>query len=182
MKYGMFPLFAIGLVFLTGCAPKLAESPYGPVEDEWMRYVKGSYSSWRPPQTFPPARPGIEEEPSDAALPEDPAKLGEAALPSGTLPGQEILVIEEPVVVEPILFPEVVPAPSQSKAVAEPVIGPDPSGKVETYEVQKGDSLSLISHKFYGKANLWPKIADYNGITDPRKLKAGMKIKIPLEK
>lgn len=47
------------------------------------------------------------------------------------------------------------------------------------YAVKPGDSLSDISEKLTGDVNNWQTIAEYNEITDPRKLAAGDSINIP---
>lgn len=51
--------------------------------------------------------------------------------------------------------------------------------EMETYVVQSGDTLGKISRKFYGTAGSWGRIAEANGISDPRKIKVGMKLEIP---
>lgn len=54
---------------------------------------------------------------------------------------------------------------------------------VRTYAVKTGDTLSGIAQKFYGDASQWPRIADANGITDPRRLQtaqqSGKELVIP---
>ena len=47
------------------------------------------------------------------------------------------------------------------------------------YKVQPGDSLEKISRKFYGTITEWKRIADANGITNPRSLKIGQELLIP---
>ena len=54
----------------------------------------------------------------------------------------------------------------------------DVSYDVETYTVQSGDTLGKISKKFYGTVAKWKKIADDNGISDPRMLRVGQILKI----
>ena len=51
----------------------------------------------------------------------------------------------------------------------------------ETYEVQKGDSLSKIAKNKLGNGNLWQKIFDANTdiLKDPNKIFPGQKLKIP---
>lgn len=48
-----------------------------------------------------------------------------------------------------------------------------------TYTVKKGDTLSAIARKFYGTANLYPKLATYNNIKNPNIIRIGQIIKIP---
>jgi nucleoid-associated protein YgaU len=52
---------------------------------------------------------------------------------------------------------------------------------VRIYVVQKGDTLSGISSKYYGSPNHWQKILAANGtsITDPNRLIPGARIVIP---
>lgn len=47
------------------------------------------------------------------------------------------------------------------------------------YAVKPGDSLSDIAEKLTGDVNNWQTIADYNEISDPRKLAAGDSLHIP---
>jgi nucleoid-associated protein YgaU len=70
-----------------------------------------------------------------------------------------------------------VPKPS-----ASPAPGPLPSaGGGKTYEIQRGDTLSAIAQRHYGKASEWPKIHEANRdvIKDPDKIYPGQKIIIP---
>lgn len=48
-----------------------------------------------------------------------------------------------------------------------------------TYTIRKGDLLSSIALRFYGNARLWRKIADANGIPDPRRIHPDQVIVIP---
>jgi len=49
----------------------------------------------------------------------------------------------------------------------------------KTYVVASGDTLGKISSKVYGTSGKWKKIADHNGITNPKLLKVGMTLRIP---
>lgn len=59
---------------------------------------------------------------------------------------------------------------------------PPPEIKVEYYLIQKGDTLSAVAKKFYGKASDYPKIfaANREVIKDPDLIYPGQKIRIPL--
>jgi nucleoid-associated protein YgaU len=59
---------------------------------------------------------------------------------------------------------------------------PAQTGKVEYYEIQKGDTLSAIAKKFLGDASAYPKIFEANRevIKDPDLIYPGQKIRIPL--
>lgn len=69
-----------------------------------------------------------------------------------------------------------------SKIVAADLKAPATHTKVEYYVVEKGDSLSAIAQKYYGKANDYPKIFEANRevIKDPDLIYVGQKIRIPL--
>jgi len=47
------------------------------------------------------------------------------------------------------------------------------------YEVQRGDSLSKVAQEFYNDASLFRKLAEYNGIRDPRLILVGQVLEIP---
>jgi len=51
--------------------------------------------------------------------------------------------------------------------------------KYRTYTVQEGDSLSLISQKFYGDLYQWPKILEANHLSNPDLIEVGMVLIIP---
>ena len=50
---------------------------------------------------------------------------------------------------------------------------------VQNHTVQPGDTLSGICRQYYGNANLYPKLAAYNGIQNPDLIYDGRVIKIP---
>ena len=52
---------------------------------------------------------------------------------------------------------------------------------MQTYTVVKGDSLSKIAKRVYGKASLWPKIYDANRdqIKDPDLIFPGQLLRLP---
>ena len=47
--------------------------------------------------------------------------------------------------------------------------------------VVKGDTLWAIAVKYYGDGSQWKRIAEANGVTDPKKLKIGTVLEIPNE-
>jgi nucleoid-associated protein YgaU len=72
----------------------------------------------------------------------------------------------------------------QSKVTStEPVIeGGGGGGRPgQTYTVVKGDTLSKIARKYYGRASQYPKIFDANRdqLDDPDRIKPGQVLKIP---
>jgi len=56
-----------------------------------------------------------------------------------------------------------------------------PASQPRTYVVQKGDSLTKIAKKFYGKANDWKRIFEANRdrIKDPDLIQPGWTLNIP---
>ena len=74
-------------------------------------------------------------------------------------------------------------APASAKA-AQPVIATAagvPPAAAKVHEVVSGDTLSGISKKYYGNANLYMKIFEANKdqLKDPNIIKVGQKLKIP---
>jgi nucleoid-associated protein YgaU len=51
----------------------------------------------------------------------------------------------------------------------------------QKYVVQPGDSLGKISSKIFGTSSRWKEIAELNTINNPRALRVGMTLKIPVE-
>jgi 5'-nucleotidase/UDP-sugar diphosphatase len=62
----------------------------------------------------------------------------------------------------------------------EPRVTSDES-RTRIHVIQKGDTLSSISAKYYGSANQWRKIltANLNNLPDPNRLTPGLKLLIP---
>ncbi|HAE38290.1 MAG TPA: hypothetical protein DCG57_06575 [Candidatus Riflebacteria bacterium] len=56
---------------------------------------------------------------------------------------------------------------------------PEAAVKEKTYVVASGDTLGKISQKVYGTTGKWKKIAEHNGISNPKLLKVGMTLRIP---
>lgn len=92
--------------------------------------------------------------------------------------------VVEPVVEEPQPEPAVEPAPAADE-YDDTAIDSDKEDSadesVQQYVVVSGDTLGKISKKIYGTAGKWKKIAEYNGITNPKLLKVGMTLRIPQE-
>lgn len=79
-------------------------------------------------------------------------------------------------------------ASSTAREVPKPAPAPGPppptgstAGGGKTYEIQKGDTLSAIAQRHYGKASEWRRIHEANRdvIKDPDKIYPGQKITIP---
>jgi len=144
---------AISLFALASCAPDLARAPYGENEMLWKEYIQTSYKGWQPPPPPPPMAevPTIQV---NQIAPEAP-------------PSVESIDITIP------------DAPGAIDAGAN-LKGPA-TGKFEEYVVQKGDTLSGISQKYYKTANKWQTILDANKdvVTTPKALRPGVKLRIP---
>lgn len=58
---------------------------------------------------------------------------------------------------------------------------PVPAAEFEWYEVRKGDTLSALAQRFYGKASQYMKIFEANKdvLTNPDLIKVGQKLRIP---
>ena len=54
------------------------------------------------------------------------------------------------------------------------------SERPETYVVESGDTLSGIAQRFYDDANLYPLIAEANGIDNPNLIFAGQELSLPM--
>lgn len=74
------------------------------------------------------------------------------------------------------------------KVVADELKAPPPAPekpepRVEYYTIAKGDTLSAIAQRYYGKASEYPRIFEDNRevITDPDKIYPGQKIRIVLD-
>jgi nucleoid-associated protein YgaU len=63
----------------------------------------------------------------------------------------------------------------------EPPTKPVPPAEDEFYTVQPGDTLSGIAKARYGRSALWELILEANSdqLTDPAKIKAGMRLRMP---
>jgi LysM repeat protein len=69
----------------------------------------------------------------------------------------------------------------EAAAAAAAAAGGAPTSAARSYTVQPGDSLSKISHHFYGNASEYMKIFEANKdkLSDPDKIRAGMELTIP---
>lgn len=56
---------------------------------------------------------------------------------------------------------------------------PQASGSAEEYVVEEGDTLASIAERRLGSREEWKRIAEANGIEDPKDLQAGQRLQIP---
>jgi nucleoid DNA-binding protein len=96
---------------------------------------------------------------------------------NGPEPAAEIIIIEEPSVEEvPIVGFEPVPEPEPAAVIVEAETRPDTS-----YDIEPGDSFSLLAQKSWGNIYLWPYLYRRNSSSfpDPDLVKPGDNIVIP---
>lgn len=79
--------------------------------------------------------------------------------------------------------PPAAPVAAASPAAPAPAATPAgaPAAAAKVHVVEKGDTLSAIAKRYYGKAGLYTKIFDANRdvLDDPNKIKPGQKLRIP---
>ncbi len=73
------------------------------------------------------------------------------------------------------------PPPAAAAVVAGGAPAAPAAPEAKFHVVEKGDTLSAIAKKYYGKASAYRKIFEANkdGLTDPDKIKPGQKLRIP---
>ncbi len=156
-------------VWASGCAPELDQTQLSPEEQAWAKNFKENYSAWQPPESVPRSvrRDDLPQDvPASAVAPEaDKTAEVPAAADNSTVDfGAGNALAANP---DAALNP---PLPEEPAAGAE-----------ETYTVSKGDTLSAIAQKFYGRASAWKKIQDANAdvLKGKTSIRPGMKLRIP---
>lgn len=73
------------------------------------------------------------------------------------------------------------PPPAAAAVVAGGAPAAPAAPEAKVHVVEKGDTLSAIAKKYYGKASAYMKIFEANKdvLTDPDKIKPGQKLRIP---
>ncbi|QSH40251.1 LysM peptidoglycan-binding domain-containing protein [Lentisphaerota bacterium ZTH] len=139
-----------------GCSPKLAQSPLGPDEQNWEKFIKKYYPEWQAPQTVPPGPSGSDE----LQAPENR---------------------KSPVLAEDLNITDGSKVQSSPVALPEKPVVEAPEKKIQTYTVQKNDTLWKVSRKFYGKGSRWKEIQEANAdvLKGKTSLRPGMTLKIP---
>jgi nucleoid-associated protein YgaU len=161
-------LAAACITLLTACTgTRMASRPLTAQEQEWAENLQRWHPDWRQPY-LTPTRPT--EPTADTLPPAAPPFLWEQPIAPET-PGPGLL-LEPPVDVG---------APAEDFVLVPVEADADAPEPTQTYEVQKGDTLSHISLKFYGKAQDWRRIWESNRdiLEAPEKLKPGMVLRIP---
>jgi len=98
-----------------------------------------------------------------------------------TPPGEPAAAQPRPAPTPADLDRQLGPTPGEAgpAAVAPPPLPEPKTEKTKTYVVKKGDTLSDIAEKFYGKQKKWRLIAKANPKVDPNNLRVGEKLTIP---
>ena len=193
MKHLITGLCGAGLlVAVTGCQPELAQVKEGQREAQWREAIGQSYSGFRPPRTAPPAikdnvSPKLVEKEQQAA-----ATLPAADGFSAPAPQEDDFVVQN-IEVEAVAVDVAVPPgpaedagsvavePAAAAVKAPEAVVDQTAGEATEYVVKKGDKLSHIAQKFYGKASFADVIrkANAKAIANPNRLKPGTKLQIP---
>lgn len=66
-------------------------------------------------------------------------------------------------------------SPYERFAVSSPVT----DARLRVHVLTAGETLSGLSHRYYGDWRAWREIADRNGVTDPRTLSPGARLLLP---
>ena len=163
-------------MLLSGCAPELDQTQLSPEEQAWAANFKANYSAWQPPESIPRSvrRDDI---PQQNTAPAGAGESTEATVPA--VNDAEVTLTAPataPAADTPAVEPVAPVAPAANDAAAAPA-----AAETETYTVNKGDTLSGIALKFYGRASAWKKIADANAdvLKGKTVIKPGMKLAIP---
>lgn len=168
---------------LVGCGtPALQQTPLTPMEQDWAEMVQKDYPSWEPPHTVSPVIYTLESQsprPSTMSPGVPAAAMVEASEAEEAM--EDVYTMEAvELEVAPVAETEEIPVAEEVAEEAPAVVEEAPAEEFEIYEVQKGDSLSKIAAKFYGRQN-WQKIADANQdiLKGSTVIKPGMKLKVP---
>lgn len=169
-RAGIVAMVFMSFLILTGCRHKLAEQPLTAQQLDWARQMDAWYWKWKLPY-HAPVRAAADNRPSVPSTND--------LLPSGGGP--------DPISTDAAL-PPLTPLPDlpSGGGVEDVVLVPmDDDGTTlsqdRVHEVRKGDTLSRISLKYYGKATGWRRIYEANRsvIDSPDRLDVGLKLQIP---
>lgn len=168
--------FAVTCV--TGCRHRLAEQPLTPRQRQWAERMDAWNWKWRLPYHAPVR--SVRQSPNDSiAIP-----------PRQMIPTQELAnpVLIDDGMGDSLELPpatDLPPVMTDEEVVLVPMntVPADlpPASVGQTHTVTKGDTLSKIAIRYYGKASLWRRVYDANrgAIDSPDKLKVGSVLTIP---
>ncbi len=177
---------------LVGCQPELAQVKEGSVEAQWQQQISKSYSGFKPPRMAPPAikdnrAPGVDEQMQLQSAPPAPVAPGIVTEDTTVIVDEnssgiptEMIVTDKTTEVAPA---PVAPTPAVDKVADKTDKTVKAAGKSTEYVVQPGDTLSIISKKFYKDGRKYNKIFEANKkvLKTPNSVKPGMKLVIPAE-
>lgn len=94
-------------------------------------------------------------------------------------------VVQEPKPASPAKSDTLVIVPSLASKTIKDITPADTTGYLitgtqATHKLRNGETLIMLSRKYYGDKRLWPYIVKHNGITDFNKVAIGMSIRIPI--
>ncbi len=174
----------------AGAQPQGARTPANPAREETAR---NRIDAGAVPLD-PAARTNPGSTPSPAAAP-NPGGAGEGALrfasgttPSGGgAPNPAPGILPQPVTPQPSTPARTQAEPERTASVpprtdsgAAPTGRPNPTASApREVRVEPGDSLARIALRHLGSEAHWSKLADYNGISDPRRLQVGQRLRLP---
>lgn len=161
-KFWLFGAGAMLAVMAVGCGPKLATSELTPKEQQWGEFIQNYYPQWEVPETYPTA-----------------VRTDNSYTP------QETAVIESRYEAVGTVSPGMTPALAEEESTVTEEIDADlpavEAPAATTYKVVKGDTLSGIALRFYGKAHLYGRILEANPVlnNNPNRLRVGQELVIP---
>jgi nucleoid-associated protein YgaU len=158
-------LLGMTSLVISGCAPELARTNYGPEEQQWKNYVQGCYNTWTPP---PAPAPYSENNTSTSAV----STIDSVPLATTTAETTIPVVTVDSEITQPIASAPFVDTATTATAL---------ESTLSTYTVKKGDSLWIISKKVYRDGKYWKKILDANKgkLSSPSSVREGMMLNIP---
>ncbi len=165
MKFYVWISGFLLMIYIAGCAPRLAQTPLSEEESRWQQFIKQNYPEWRPPQTVPPSvamqSPKVSIDDSDRfGVSQQPTLIEDNSFSDKT--------VIDTTPITPLNAP---PAPTEATD----------GRSFETYTVQKNDTLWQIAVKFYQKGSLWTRIQEANpDLENVNKIKVGTELRIPL--
>ncbi len=166
------------LIALCGCGPQLAQIDYGTEEAEWARGISRSYPGYRPPRIAPPA---IVDNVSPRLVEAEEKQVADVEAVEAVDVTSEAVSAADPKEAETAAPGVEVKDAATPAPVAEAKSDAKATDDLEftVYTVKAGDSLSKIAKEHYGDARKYDIIVKANGITDPSKVRVGMKLQIP---
>lgn len=74
----------------------------------------------------------------------------------------------------------IVPGPSSAAPVASAHSADVGAGAPRLHVVEKGDTLGKIARRYYGSADAWRRILDANPSVDPKRIRPGQALVVPV--